>query len=359
MNDIRENTAKENAGTRANVHERIELVKTVEGHRAVIFGISKQVWEGQDYIPVMWDRWLDEGGFHTILLDGRIIGCIKATDHAGGQVTLEGLRIHPGWRERGCASAAYAKFLPLIERRRPCPRILRFATADANTISHHLGEKHDFIHATDFYYRFMKPGEAQERQHETPPGETREEAEESEYVTANGCAAQCPTPATGGNTANKMDMVNLDIRTPEPGDADAIFSYIRGTREWAPSGGLFPFGWVFYELTPTVVREEIERSAGEGLCQVARRRHTGDITGVLLAHRSERNPGNRDISWLSGNDDGIMADILAGFVKNAMISGAVELRGKTPSGETAGLMERCGFSRHDNFDCTVVFEKIL
>ncbi|MGE5373503.1 MAG: GNAT family N-acetyltransferase [Bacteroidota bacterium] len=69
----------------------------VESDRADVFEFCKGIWEGEDYVPYVWDDWSrDPDGVLAIAeYDGHAIGCSKVTRIATGQWWLEGFRVDP------------------------------------------------------------------------------------------------------------------------------------------------------------------------------------------------------------------------------------------------------------------------
>jgi GNAT superfamily N-acetyltransferase len=63
--------------------------------RERILAISAKIWEGQDYIPHVLDRWLCEGGLFVAELSGKVVGFAKNTELSPGEIWLEGLRVDP------------------------------------------------------------------------------------------------------------------------------------------------------------------------------------------------------------------------------------------------------------------------
>ena len=193
----------------------IHIRKTTKEDKETVFAISEQIWEGEDYIPAVWEKWLAEGGFYVIIYKDAIIGCLKLTDHGNGQLTFEGLRMDPAFRERGFASAASLELLKITEDRRP--RIMRFATGDENKESHHLGKKYGLVQVASFYHRFLELGEE------------REKGEATTFLQ--------PTTASPGG--------KLVVRRTVGRDVEAVEDFMKTSPDWRYSRGLFSQGWVF------------------------------------------------------------------------------------------------------------------
>jgi len=65
--------------------------------RADVFEFCKDIWDGGDYVPEVWDEWFNDpsGVLAVAELDGRAIGCAKVTRMDDGQWWLEGFRVDP------------------------------------------------------------------------------------------------------------------------------------------------------------------------------------------------------------------------------------------------------------------------
>jgi GNAT superfamily N-acetyltransferase len=74
----------------------------VEGDRKDVFEFCKGIWEGDDYVPYVWDDWFhDTNGLLAVAeFDGHAIGCSKITQISPGQWWLEGFRIDPQYQGR-------------------------------------------------------------------------------------------------------------------------------------------------------------------------------------------------------------------------------------------------------------------
>jgi GNAT superfamily N-acetyltransferase len=71
-----------------------------------VLELSSHIWEGHDYIPLVWQDWLaDPNGLLCVAEFGsRIAGFGKLTLLSASQWWLEGLRVHPEFEGRGIAS---------------------------------------------------------------------------------------------------------------------------------------------------------------------------------------------------------------------------------------------------------------
>jgi GNAT superfamily N-acetyltransferase len=71
-----------------------------------LMSFIKDVWRGHDYIPRIWDEWLEDetGKMLVVEADGVPLGMSRVRFLEDGSAWFEGARIHPEFRGRGLAS---------------------------------------------------------------------------------------------------------------------------------------------------------------------------------------------------------------------------------------------------------------
>ena len=81
----------------------IEFRPLRSGDRASLLGIAEKIWEGDDYLPHVFDQWIADGVsyFPGIFLDGLLVGCGRLLPLDERCVWLEALRIDPAYQGRG------------------------------------------------------------------------------------------------------------------------------------------------------------------------------------------------------------------------------------------------------------------
>ncbi|MCK4679512.1 GNAT family N-acetyltransferase, partial [bacterium] len=106
--------------------------------------MSKHIWGGHDYMPLVWDRWLAEkkGALLTVTVDGRPVGTSKVSLLAPGEVWLEGLRLHPDHHGLGLSKRIHRA--TFREAAKLNPRTVRYSTWIGNEASRRIAEKNDF-----------------------------------------------------------------------------------------------------------------------------------------------------------------------------------------------------------------------
>jgi len=69
--------------------------------------ITKDVWEGRDYVPRVFDRWISDAGaeFQAAEIEGVVVGLQRLRPYAPGLIWYEGLRVASESRRRGIARA--------------------------------------------------------------------------------------------------------------------------------------------------------------------------------------------------------------------------------------------------------------
>ena len=104
--------------------------------RARVDALCAMVWEGEDYVPLVWDEWLcDTTGELTVVeLKGRVVALAKLSCLGDGEWWLEGLRVDPAYRRLGVARMLQAHQVEVADR--IGGGILRLGTASDNKPIH-------------------------------------------------------------------------------------------------------------------------------------------------------------------------------------------------------------------------------
>lgn len=74
--------------------------------REQAFAFLRWIWEGDDYLPLVWDDWLSDpkGLFVAAEHRGLVVGLGRLVELGDGEAWLEGLRVDPDYQGRGVAS---------------------------------------------------------------------------------------------------------------------------------------------------------------------------------------------------------------------------------------------------------------
>jgi GNAT superfamily N-acetyltransferase len=96
--------------------------------------MTRDVWEGRDYLPKVFDRWISDAGasFQAAELDGVVVGVQRLRPYAPGLVWYEGLRVASTHRRQGIARAMLES--AIAESRQQGFREIRLATVDGPAI---------------------------------------------------------------------------------------------------------------------------------------------------------------------------------------------------------------------------------
>jgi len=115
-----------------------------------VLGFTRRIWEGEDYVPVVWPDWLvDPVGLLVVAeYKSHVIGTGKLTKLSQGQWWLEGLRVHPYYEGKGVASHLNDYLLDYWHR--TGDGIIRLATASTRIPVRHLCERSGFRQIGEF-----------------------------------------------------------------------------------------------------------------------------------------------------------------------------------------------------------------
>jgi N-acetylglutamate synthase-like GNAT family acetyltransferase len=119
--------------------------KLLASDRNDINEISKQIWDGHDYLPAVADDWLKDPTchFYGVEADGHIVAVGNLRLVEGGRTGwMEGLRVHLEYRGRGFANEI-TRYLVKKAEDLGVHR-LRYTTSDENTASLKLAEMAGF-----------------------------------------------------------------------------------------------------------------------------------------------------------------------------------------------------------------------
>jgi GNAT superfamily N-acetyltransferase len=102
--------------------------------RERVIEITSDIWEGRDYLPKVFDRWVTDAGaaFEAAEIDGVVVGVQHLRPYAPGLVWYEGLRVVSTHRRQGIARAMLASAID--EYRQQRFREIRLATLDPPAI---------------------------------------------------------------------------------------------------------------------------------------------------------------------------------------------------------------------------------
>lgn len=89
-----------------SAHLNVQIRPARESDTADMLEVTRDVFEGQDYVPAEWANWLadPEGALLVAEHEGRVIGLGKLTHIQAEDWWLQGLRVHPEFTGRGVAT---------------------------------------------------------------------------------------------------------------------------------------------------------------------------------------------------------------------------------------------------------------
>jgi ribosomal protein S18 acetylase RimI-like enzyme len=187
--------------------------KATSADRPAMLEICAAVWDGEDYLPFVFDEWVERPGgqFTAVEVDQRVIALAKLTRLAPGEYWLEGIRVHPAYRQQGIAAALHDYHLDLW-RQFGEPGTLRLVTDSDNHAIIKLCERTGFTRIFSF-----------------------------SFVEASAQPGAEP---------------NFELATPV--DADQAFRLLSQLPVYAEQHRLCDLGWKWRELTPGYLAERIE-----------------------------------------------------------------------------------------------------
>jgi GNAT superfamily N-acetyltransferase len=265
-----------------------------------IMRISSRIWDGHDYVPMFFERWVSDGGFWAGEVRGKVAGYGKATELAPGEWWLEGLRVDPACRKRGFGKELSRQVLYKTLDKRPVS--LRLATADVNHESVHIIEKvMGFKPCVQYRFFLGTPGEPQ------------------------------PGP-----------------RLVAPAVAEAL-GYVERSAELATSRGLLQSTWLFRDLNRRYMAE-----LGRG-GHVFGYRAAGRLAGLIVLKPHRYHGNDLEISFVAGTDK-VLAVFRSFLFRVAHECGTKNISGMAASNEMAAALASLGMKPHPHIGAVLVYD---
>ena len=288
-------------GRRPSAVSRKLLVRPMTmADKPAVMEVSSRIWEGNDYVPLFFDRWVKEGGFWAAELRGRLVGYGKATQLSPGEWWLEGLRVDPECRKRGIGKELSRQVLRRTLDERPVS--LRLATADVNRESMHIIETAMGLKPHTQYRFFVgKPGK--------------------------------PRPGAA-------------LIVPSVSE---VLDYVKRSGELSASRGLLQYTWLFRQVDRRYVAEL--RRGGH----VFGYRTGGRLDGLLILRPHRYRASDLDISFVAGGKKALVA--FGSYLSRvAHESRAESISGMAASDEMASALKCLGLKPHPHIGAVPVYE---
>ena len=259
--------------------------------REAILEMSRRIWGGQDYMPLVWDRWLAEkkGALLTVTVDGQPVGTSKVSLLAPGEVWLEGLRLHPDHQGLGLSKRIHRT--TFREAGKLNPRTVRYATWIGNEASRRIAEKNGFWQIARTGWMWGK---------------------------------------TTSRSAIRGRLATAD-------ELDAVVRFVRRSSCYEATNGVAGVGWTFHELT----RRRIRRLLTLGRVVVHPRR--GAFRAVAMFDIGKIDD-DVCLGFVDGPDDEVTL-LAKDVLRIAADTGLNEASAMLPMGRIVDLVHAAGFDR--------------
>lgn len=124
-----------------------------------VLALSSLIWEGEDYIPYVWEEWLrDEQGLLLVAEhSGNLVGFGKLTRLSAEDWWMEGLRVHPQYERRGIATQLHEALLAHWEK--VGSGAVRLATSSSRLAVHRLCQ-HSHMEKVGEFTAYSAPSES-------------------------------------------------------------------------------------------------------------------------------------------------------------------------------------------------------
>ncbi len=221
--------------------------------RDPIVAFSRETWSWGDYIPNVWDEWLQDpaGRILVATLDGQPVGMVYVRMLTANDAWLQGLRVAPQFRRQGIAGELnQAVFVEAMQRG---AQYIRLVVESDNTDSIHLWER-----------AFMR------------------------VVGGFSLCSASPAPPAKRAVEDAAQMATAS-------DLDEIIDYLNASNIFPLTGGLYYANFTAYPITAELLQEKIAAQ------QVYLLRRWDRLDGLAIAEvRQERQGKQLSLGYIDG-----------------------------------------------------------
>ncbi len=285
----------------------LEIREVRESDREEIEALSEGIWDGWDYIPDMFEAWVEDGGFICGEEDGKIIGLAKHTWHKDGVLWLEGLRVHPDHQCEGYGRKMIKGQIDHIDELDY--DVVRFLTSGDKIPVRKVVEDLGFELKKSYDYFYLDEDQLEEMDQ---PSKDEFEGVEQEKNT------------------------------------EEVIRFVFSSPEYERNGRLYVEGWTAYDIEEDLIRDRIKRGDCYSITE------QGEIKAVMFVYLNEIYD-SVSVPFISG-EEGDMKKLLNFGLKNAIENGRRTFRVKTASERVVSAAKATGLKRSDH-GCSVVYEK--
>ena len=271
--------------------------------------LTSSIWDGRDYIPDLYEEWVNDGGFICGTVDGEIIALAKHTWHNDDVLWLEGLRVHTDHHEKGYGRAMIKGQMEYIDNMDY--QAVRFLTSDDNTPVKKVVE--DLGFEVKKRYDYLRLNDDDLEDIESP-----------------------------------LDQEIQMVRQEK--NVDDVIDFVKDSQELKDYAGLYIEHWTAYPMDESLIKDRVEN----GYCYSVRNEETGKIQALIFLQVHEEY-GSLSATFACGDQDAL--ERLFKFGINECVSkGYDRFRMKTASDNVIEASKNVGFSYSDHHDCTIVYE---
>lgn len=136
---------------------RVVIRPTLPSDTPDVLEFCKYIWEGNDYIPYVWNEWMADPAGHLFTAEyaGHAVGIARVTHLAPRQWWFEGLRVNPEFHDKKIGSALHEYITDWWLSNGD--GTVRLWTNAKRVKVHHLCEKLGFIHTQEVAFYTAAP----------------------------------------------------------------------------------------------------------------------------------------------------------------------------------------------------------
>jgi len=235
---------------RISLAEGYKIRAALPDDKQVVFEFCQNTWEWGDYIPQVWDAWINDpkGRLLVATFNDRPVAVAHLTLPSPEEAWLQGFRVAPGYRNKGIATelTQYCQQLAVELG----AKVIRYTTLSSNFSARHVAAKLGFHQVASF----------------------------------------------ASYQADVIDDSPWQLSVLGSGNLAAVLFFINGSSEYKSSAGLYCTGWAYHKLTP----DKLENHLASG--EVFTTGQIGELRAIAVVTMTSLSWG-KVIGFMAGSPD--------------------------------------------------------